>query len=574
MKRWNVHVIVVVLVVSVALAMPAAAASGTPEARTATIVEVDGDVEISVIRLHDPLPPGSAPHPAQCDYIEYLRYRMVDGPEDPQQSDAVMVGAPGAWLGAYSLDRLARNTLRTLAADGKRTEWWSVPRRSVCAFDLTGLKAANRARDGQVAFGYYYEGKPVDGKTFAGWQSDYQLRYLAEIGLANNVHDIHEVLLRGLPDPEFRRTKVLCGGHSDGGLIMGAFGAWDFGDGQEEAGFNQCAGFFAVDSLIISDAGGLQEEPRFAEAARLLGSVPYPVLVAAMKAGVLPNTYNGSPIIAPETMALQTVLGSAAYYHPDAESDLHRRLPRTPVWEGTERVNFPRTHSDFVTAQNGLRDFRFTNEALLGVFLDDNSLNFAPMHMSLGAISGGALAPKEFPWPDDVTAIPGLGYTLGGITGPGKRVGPTDKQALYTWRNYDQVADVGFTAPAAEVVDSRDLERQLSATPGTMSGWLDPYYTLRYSVDLLAAYSGVRSGDLEPMKYDAELQAEPIVTIFGTKSWTARTDGRLVGLPEDTIWVEGYTHIDPITGAAIQNNGKPEPVSGSLARFVTSELSR
>lgn len=569
-SRWPSASVCLAALAVAALPGPGAASTSPGTAESSVIASTD-DVVVEQLRIHDPLP-GSAPRPEACDFIDYVRYRLADGPDEPSRADAVLVGAPGAWLGAYSLDRVARNTLDALARRGVQAEWWSIPRRSVCAFDLTGLRAANRAGDGRLAFDYYYGGRAIGGETFAGFGSGRKLRYLAEIGLAHNVHDIHEVLARALPDPEFRRTKVFCGGHSDGGLIMGAFGAWDFGGGPETAGFQQCAGFFAIDSLIVTDPGHLQAQPRFAEAARLLGGLPYPLLVTAMKAGLIPSTYDGVPIVAPETMALLPVLGSATHFDPDAETDAHRRLPRSLLWETTTRLDFARTHDDFLTGRNALRDFRFTNEALLGMFLDDNSLNLAPMQMSIGAISGGPLAAKTFPVPSDTTEIPGLGYTIGALVGPSPRVGPTDTGALYGWRSRDEVEGIPFTSPADEVVDIGDLARQLAATPGGSVGWLDPYYTQRYSLDILAAYSGMRVGDLAPMRYDAQVAQEPILTVFGTKSWTARTDAQIGGIPEDTVWVEGYTHIDPVTGAAARPDGGEEPVAAAVAAFVTEQL--
>ena len=59
-----------------------------------------------------------------------------------------------------------------------------------------------------------------------------------------------------IPDQQGRKQKVLCGGHSLGGFITGYFSEWDF-DGNrattDDAGFNQCAGYFALDTAVTSD---------------------------------------------------------------------------------------------------------------------------------------------------------------------------------------------------------------------------------------------------------------------------------------------------------------------------------
>lgn len=541
-----------------------------PGDRVETVIETGPEVEVSHVRLYDPLPTGAAPHPEECDYIDYLRYRRTTGPVDPQAADAVMVAQAGAWLGMYSMDRLARNTLGSLTGRGQQAEWWSLARRSVCAFDMRGLEAANEAQDGRVAFDYYFHGRPVDGRQFAGFKPDSELGYLADIGLAQNVHDTREVLVRGLPDPQFRATKTFCGGHSDGGLIMSAFGAWDFGGGRESAGYNQCAGFFAVDSLNESDPTSLNSNPAFMRAAEILREVPYDAVVSLLKSGALPRTYNGLPIIAPETMALLPLLGSVGHHNGAQETDVHRGLPGSPLWLTTTRLDFAASYTDFLSGDNALADYRFTGEALLGMLMDDHTLNLAPLQVSLGALAGGPVAPKQFPWPDEIEQVPGVAELSGSLTGPGTRVGPIDKQALYTWRAHDDVADVPYTTPATEVVDIQDFARVLSAAPGGPTGFLDPYYTVRYGIDIQAAHLGIRTGYLAPMRYDADVRAEPQVTIWGSDAWERRAiEG---SFPPGTVVVDGYTHLDVVAGAANQNDGGPEPVSDALAGFVSGRL--
>ncbi|WP_369635977.1 hypothetical protein [Nocardia sp. JMUB6875] len=46
------------------------AAPVSDEVRTETVVEADGDITVSHVRLFDPLAAGSLPHPAACDWVE------------------------------------------------------------------------------------------------------------------------------------------------------------------------------------------------------------------------------------------------------------------------------------------------------------------------------------------------------------------------------------------------------------------------------------------------------------------------------------------------------------------------
>lgn len=553
-----------------AYAVPTSADAAHP-GRSEVAQRSGGGLALSYVRLRYPMLEGAAPHPAACDEVGYLRYRWARGPKDPQRSRAVIFGAPGAFLGGYALDRLARNTLRRLAAAGRRAEWWTYVPRSVCAFDTTGLDAAYRSRDYHLASDYYFGGKPVDGRRFAGFPPDSELRYFADMGAAQFAHDLNFILTHELPDPAFRRTRAFCGGHSDGGLWFGVFAAWDFGGGAENAGYNQCAGFFAVGSLISADWAGLKRNAITAAASDLATRPVYAAEVEALKAGLLPQTLgSGTPVIDPAWWTLQAILGNAAYFRPHEESDLGKLIPSVPVLDQTARLLFSRTHADLVSGENDVGDFRFTNEALLGVLSGDQTINFADFAISMGALCGGPVAEKEFPWPNSAVDLPLAGFYLGAVSGATPRVGPTDHGALYRWCNYDRLAGVPFARADQEVVDVHDYARQL-AKPAP--GFLNPLMPNRWSsVDQIdGLILGTRSGDLAPMRYDAEARSQPIVTIFGTDD----TEGRLGEssiLPPDTIYVHGYTHWDPPFGAARQSDGKPEPFSDNLARFFCAKL--
>ncbi|WP_040805783.1 hypothetical protein [Nocardia concava] len=556
--RWVIPALCAALVPIHALAAPV-----PDEVRTETIVEADGDITVSHVRLFDPLPAGALPHPAACDWVEYLRYRPASGPADPQQADAVVLSQVGAWLGATSMGLLARNTIHALGARGKRIEWWSQPRRTTCLFDDTGLHAAADAHDGRVAFDYYYGDKAVEGHRFAGFHSNAELGWLADIGLARYVEDMHTVLTRELPDPDIRRAKAFCGGTSDGGLVAGAFAAWDFGGGEENAGYNQCAAFLGIDSLISTDPLALQSIPLLRETAGLGSGLSYQAQVAALHAGILPVSFTGIPYVEPRFYTLLAALGAAAHYAPDEETDLHRRLPADWIDEISTRLAFAGTYADLFGGGNTLRDFRFTNTALLGMLLGDHTLNVGPMQFGIGALDGGPVTAKTVPWPDNPAS------PLSAVTGRGPRMIPTDKTALYTWRDYDQLDGIDYAPPGSEVVSIHDLSTALSTAPGESLGFLDPYFSPRFLIDIQSAFTGTRTADLAPIRFNDRIRQRPVLTTVGTKSWIAVAKPLF---PADTIYLDNYTHTDVNIAATHQPADHPEQVSTTIADFILRNL--
>ncbi|MEV6767471.1 hypothetical protein AB0N05_02450 [Nocardia sp. NPDC051030] len=266
---------------------------------TETTVSVSDGIEVRQVRLYDPLPDSVGSHPAACDSIDYLRYRFSDGPDDPQRADTVLLAQPAAFMGAFSLDQIARNSLNQLRSKGTRGEWWSLPQRSGCAFDNTGLASG----DATQAFDYYFDGGVVDGKRFDGFRPG---TFLADIGLRQMAHDEYTVLTRQLPSARFRSERVFCGGHADGALATAAFAAWDF---EGTPGYSLCAGFFGLDGLINTDWLGLGANPLFQKVTSLVGSRGYLAAVQQMRNGVLPTIFAGMPAIGSEAITLLPIAG-------------------------------------------------------------------------------------------------------------------------------------------------------------------------------------------------------------------------------------------------------------------------
>ncbi len=204
-----------------------------------------------------PLQADALPHPPECDYLSYLRWRSVDGPTDSASADRILVAQPGLSASAGALESVARNTVSAAAADGSHIEFWALDRRSNCLEDHTGTQAALAAGDLAVAADYYYGGSEINGRKFAGFADGDRTAWLADQSLEATLRDQYDLLRAELPDQQLRKQKVLCGGHSLGGSITGFFAEWDF-DGNPEtlddAGYNQCAGYFALDTVIKAAA--------------------------------------------------------------------------------------------------------------------------------------------------------------------------------------------------------------------------------------------------------------------------------------------------------------------------------
>jgi hypothetical protein len=53
------------------------------------------DVSESAVRVKVPLPASAGPHPRECDWLSYLRFRHKDGPAASAAADKILVAQPG-----------------------------------------------------------------------------------------------------------------------------------------------------------------------------------------------------------------------------------------------------------------------------------------------------------------------------------------------------------------------------------------------------------------------------------------------------------------------------------------------
>jgi hypothetical protein len=570
MKRLvGIAACAVLFAAGAAVPAPAAAADRT-ETAVASHSPITTVAE-SVVRVRAPLPASVGPHPAACDWLSYLRFRDANGPARSADADRILVAQPGILEGAGAFDSVARNTITQAAQQGKHLEFWALDRRSNCLEDHTGRDAALAARDTHLAIDYYYRNRSVGGKTFAGFLDNSQLGWLGKVGLEQTVRDQYDLLLAELPDPALRRQKVLCGGHSLGGILTGFFAVWDF-DGNHattaDAGYRQCGGYFALDTSISTSLddltggeGSVIEDP----------GLNYLATQAALDTGLLTRSLSLPVLINAETMNLLGIAGLAAEVAPGAESDLASYLPSNLNIDTTQRILFSKDLLTFLAGTPTTKDFRLTNEAVLGALLDDHSQPLAFLETSVGFFDGGRIVDKNFPLPNDLKNVPGLEglsaqFGVEPMAIPDQPHGP-----LYTWRNYNRIGAPDdpvyrqangepFTNAGKEVTDIQELARSFAEHP---LDFTEQYFPTKLMTDIFQSDADQVGKDAV---HEEGLTANPTIRLLAGDSFTRPPSASST----ETVVMPGYQHLDVLTAAPRQNNGGPEQVAVNLARFAIS----
>lgn len=556
--------LVAAAVVCAGLVAPTAATAARSELPAPTPPGPFADVRKSVVTIDAPLPAEIVRDaPAACQQLRYLRYRRDGGPADPQQADAVLVIMPGTLAGAGSLEMHALQVVQEAADRGKDVEYWALDRRANCFEDRTGLDAGLAAGDPKVALDYYYRGREAFGRTFAGFPSRAQLRPVADFGLRRTIEDYRAVITEGLPDPEFRRTRAFCGGHSLGGALTGLLMAWDFdGDAatRGDAGYELCAGSIALDSSAsrYGETAVVTQQPIVRELVKRTTTDVRNAIVA----NAIPRTVDFG-FIGPETMLLLEGIGLNAQLRPDVDAaPLVAATPPTAAVDGAMRLMHSRTWQDAVARAPRLRRQHLSGEALLGAFMDDNAQPLAFIKTSVGSYTGGALLGKSFPFP----TTPPMFF-------------PVEDGRTYGWANYDEPqATVArgdgrpFTTAASEVTDVRDLARVLHGAP---LDFLEHYYPTMLTADSILVGLGSRTGDFAHIRYDAAARERPRLTIVAADGLAdTREPAGPPGVANEVVELPGYDHVDVITAAPRQADGSRERAALATTDFVLAQAGR
>ena len=540
--------------IACALAGAAPASAQRTEEPVQSAAADAGQIRESYVRHHYPLPESAGPHPPACDSIGFLRFRSANGPTEAAKADAVITLMPGILAGSSSMDQVARNTIRLAEERGRFVEVWTIDRRANCLEDHFGTQAAFRARDVTPAFDYYYRGKEVEGRTFPGFVPPSEAEFMKEFGLARITLDWHAIITRELPDQRTRAAKLICGGHSLGGLLTAAYASWDF-DGNpettEDAGYNQCAAFAGLDTTVDIDgsSGGPAGVGILSQAAAQSGGSPY----------------LNAPPFTPGVMQLPTIASTMAFLDPGRESNFNQQIPTEPEYELTLRLLYSKDSAHFASGQPSIRDIRLTNATVFGGIFDDNSAGISILRAGMGISVGGEFADKNFPAPDETLAVP-----------------EQPKGPLYTWLDYGDTAneniplnDEGrpYSTRESETTSLREMARAFFEPP---ADFIEQYFPTRLVSDTVAAAGGDRSGDLENMRHDGPSMRPILLVTAGDSDSNENEDSGppTTGTPpndkplsRDAI-LPGYNHLDVSTAAWKQNDDRPEPSALELTNFA------
>ena len=558
--------------VALMLAAPAVAAAAGPTAlerieQPIASASPQTDVVSSLVRLRAPLPAGAPAHPEACDWIQYERFRLVDGPANATEADSVVVLMPGNLEGATAFDPLARNTIREAKRRGQTIEVWATDRRANCLEDLTGLQRLADTGDQAAYADYYYRGAEIDGRRFEGWHRD--PRILAELGVAQAAKDFHEVLTRELPSQPWREQHVICGGHSLAGGILEIFAGWDF-DGDPsttaDAGYRQCAGFIGFETLL--DLGLTSTDPpkvrALAPLLPVVNAVSGRESVRSLRAGTL-SRHEALLGIGPETMALMEAVATIAAVHPDDDAmPWLRSLPVTSAVREYFRVTGSASLADYLAGNRKLTGLRFTFAGLLGQMFDDNASALSVIRASFGYPDGAPLIRNRLP--EQVFGLPGLDFLFqrGHVMIPRR----TTPQALSGWRNYDALGSgagqlgSGVTSPASEVTDAREFARIMFEGPTNL---VESWFPTRIVTDLGAVAAGDRSGELKAIVHPHPTRRKLRFVVLAGDG-VLRKSG--IGALDPHVVLPGYEHLDVLTAAEHQNDGRPERSSQTLVDFT------
>ncbi len=494
-----------------------------------------------------------------CDKIQFLRYRPDPGEGNPPKAvNAIIILIPGYMGGANSFNYLGQQLVSMAEADTETgsLEVWAIDRRGNCLEDLTGMNAAENTEDPGIAVDYYYNSLEIGGKTFQGFLNDDDVPYLSEFGLKLLMDDIWTIIETLIPDQSTRNQTVFIGGHSMGGSLTSYFAGWDFdGDGTtlEDAGYNNCAGLIGLDGLVGPRTVSTTPETD------IMKEADYKQGLTNLRKGEDPrlNLFMG---VTPEALALFEFVGLNAQLSPDAEATLFKDIPYSKDVETLIQLLHSKNMAHFLTGSPSLKDYKYTNEALLGIFFDDNFNPSPILQTSMGFLYGGPVVQKGFP--GNLAELFGLGGMLStqGMFIPEPLVSLGGNGPLYKWANFDEVGNISdpdykdttgyltYTTWENEVTDIQDVAVSLYIGPSNFPEW---YFTSRISLDTSAVTASYNSKHgLNFLHNDHINETEiPMINI------NARDN-------------EGYNHQDVLFAAVDRPSHRESAVAGPMLKFV------
>ena len=392
---------------------------------------------------------------------------------------------------------------------------------------------------------YYYHGATEGGHTFQGFLGEEDVPFLSEFGLKLLMDDVWTIITTKIPNGDDRKATVYVGGHSAGGGYASYFAGWDF-DGNER-GFNNCAGLIGLDGTVGPRSGDFIDETEYSQR------------LADIRTGASArlNLLMG---VTPEALALFELVGMNAHWHPEEESTLTQDVPYSSSVSSLMRLLHSRDLNHYLTGKPAFGDFRYTNEAVLGVFFDDNFNPVSILQTSMGFLQGGPVVEKSFP--GDLADVLGLfGIKKEGVFIPWDAGQPSGlgTRPLYSWVNFDEVGNdldpeywdttgslLLYTNWREEVVDIQDVAVALYRGGTNFPEW---YYTTRIGLDGQAASGPYASDYGLNFFHNDEIGYLPLLNIRASE-------------------IEGYNHQDVLFAAADRPSHRKSEVLGPMMEFV------
>ncbi len=488
------------------------------------------------VELYRPAPRTNGLPPEDCDIIRCLRFRPRTEDGTPKEVRAVVILIPGYLGGAGSFSLLGPQLVSLAEEQGLGSiEVWALDRRSNCLEDLTGMEAAEASGDPGRAVSYYYQGGAVNGKTFDGFLTSQELPFLSEFGLSLVMDDISAVLDAKIPDRETRSRTVFVGGHSLGARLAAFFAGWDFDNTTKttaDAGYNSCAGLIGLDMSPALAGGGTRESAYRRE-------------LDALRRGASNRlSYVAAVPLTPEALAIPEILGMYARYAPDEESRFFRDAAVSPDVDRLLRVFNSGNLEHYLAGTPSIRDYRYTNEALLGIFLDDNFQPVSIAQMSLGFLCGGPVVQKHFP----------LLFDSGRLF----IAADADNETLYRWADFDTIGDaadpdfqditgtITFTTMQDEVTDIQDAALAMFQGPSNFFEW---YFPARLGLDMQAAGQAFAPGYGLYLLHPEGANALPHLALLSSD-------------------IPGYNHLDFLCAASDRPERRENEVLAPLLDFI------
>jgi hypothetical protein len=277
-------------------------------------------------------------------------------------------------------------------------------------------------------------------------------------------------------------------------------------------------------------------------------------------------------------------LGMAAHMAPNEESTLLSQVPISADIKKMLNQYQSRTMEQYNSGIPSIHDFRYTNEALLGVIFDNNFSHIPMIRMGLGFLVGGPVAEKDKDVLDMLYGGDSTGRNpLYAATNAGPDVLHLGKGPLYRWADFDEVANasnpnftdtngaVTYTTMVGEMSNIQDLARALYIGPSNLVEW---YFSLRRVVDLMALNMPYAQ------KYGINyLHADKITSLPSiTFASGAHDFGTSLGIPIVTdpgaIVVTGYSHMDPMFASANTPTHRKNDVIYPLIEFVRENINK